>query len=277
MKTDGDNVSQDNAAKIDWAALLFRPLLISGMTTCIAAGWVMLIEAILGNWRGDYLVALVALVTLETLIVERQMRVRGWFYTDRLQVRLTEIGLMLVVLKLASYLHRGWEAFASDMRILPYQPMSFFDGHFVMGVIVIVVLWLLALDMAGSLAELESRGARPQDRETAGNELKSRFSVGAAILLLAVGAQGLGRAWPILSIHIAQVNGLTLLPLIYFGLGLALFGQARLALLQTSWAADGIPVAPGLARRWATWVLILIGSVIVMALLMPAGSTLLGL
>ena len=39
----------DTTPKLDWAALLFRPLLISGMTTCIAAGWVMLIEAILGN------------------------------------------------------------------------------------------------------------------------------------------------------------------------------------------------------------------------------------
>ena len=267
----------DTTRKLDWAALLFRPLLISGMTTCIAASWVMLLEAALGDWRGGYIVGLVALVTLETLIVERQTRIRGLFYTDRLRVRLTELGVMLVVLKPASYLHRGWEALANDMRMLPYQPMSFFDGHFIMGVVVIVVLWLLALDIAELLVELESLGARPQDRETARNELKNCFGVGAVILLLPLGLQGLGRAWPVLSIHIAQVNGLTLLPLLYFGLGLALFGQARLALLQTSWATDGIPVAPGLARRWATWGLILIGGVIVVALLMPAGGTLFGL
>ncbi len=271
------NPNEKATPKLDWAALLFRPLLISGMTTCIAAGWVMLLEALLGDWRGGYIVALVALVTLETLIAERQMRIHGWFYSDRLRVRLTEIGVMLVVLKPASYLHRGWGVLSSDIQMLPYQPMSFFDGNFIMGVIVIVVLWLLALDIAGLLAELESPGARPQDREIARNELKNRFVLGAIILLLPIGVQGLGRAWSILGIHIVQVNGLTLLPLLYFGLGLALFGQARLALLQTSWAAEGIPVAQGLARRWATWGLILIGSVIVVALLMPAGNTLIGL
>ena len=155
------NQNENTTPKLDWAALLFRPLLISGMTTCIAASWVMLIEAVLGDWRGGYIVGLVALVTLETLIVERQTRIHGWFYSDRLRVRLTEIGVMLVVLKPASYLHRGWGALANDMRMLPYQPMSFFDGHFIMGVIVIVALWLLALNMAGSLAELESLGVRP--------------------------------------------------------------------------------------------------------------------
>ena len=271
------NQNEDTTSKLDWAALLVRPLLISGMTTCIAASWVMLIEAILGDWRGGYIVGLVALVTLETLIAERQMRIHGWFYADRLRVRLTELGVMLLVLKPASYLHRGWEALANDMRMLPYQPMSFFDGHFILGVVVIVPLWLLALDIAASLVEMESLGAGAQDRETARNELKNSFGVGAVILLLPLGLQGLGRTWPVLSIHITQVNRLSLLPLLYFGLGLALFGQARLALLQTSWATDGIPVAPGLARRWTTWGLILIGSVIVVALLMPAGNTLIGL
>jgi hypothetical protein len=232
----------DTAPKLDWAALLFRPLLISGMTTCIAASWVMLIEAVLGDWRGGYIVGLVALVTLETLIAERQMRVRGQFYSDRLRVRLTELGVMLVVLKLASYLHRGWEALANDMRMLPYQPLSFFDGHFILGVVVVVALWLLALDIAALLAELESPGAGSQDRETARNELKNSFGIGAVILLLPIGLQGLGRTWPVLSIHIAPVNGLTLLPLLYFGLGLALFGQARLALLQTRRAGTGSPL-----------------------------------
>jgi len=269
--------SADTTPKLDWAAFMFRPLLISGMTTCIAASWVMLLEAALGNWRGDYIVGMAALVTLETLIAERQMRIRGQFHSDRLLVRLTELGVMLVVLKLASYLHRGWQALASDMRMLPYQPLSFFDVHFVVGILVVVVLWLLALDIAGLLAELESPGAGPQDRETARNELKNCFGIGAVMLLLPIGLQGLGRTWPVLSIHIAPVNGLTVLPLLYFGLGLVLFGQARLALLQTSWATDGIPVAPGLARRWATWGMMLIGGVIVLALLMPAGSTLVGL
>jgi hypothetical protein len=266
----------DTTPKLDWAALLFRPLLISGMTTCIAASWIMLLETALGNWRGDYIVGLAALMTLETLIAERQMRMRGQFHSDRLLVRLTELGVMLVVLKLASYLHRGWAALANDIQMLPYQPLSFFDMHFIIGAILIIALWLLALNIAALLAELESPGAGPQDREAARNELKNCFGIGAVILLLPIGLQGLDRTWPALSIHIALVNSLTVLPLLYFGLGLALFGQARLALLQTSWAADGIPVAPGLARRWATWGMILIGAVIVLALLMPAGSTMVG-
>jgi len=73
-----------------------------------------------------------------------------------------------------------------------------------------------------------------------------------------------------------QVSTLVWLPLAYFGLGLLLFSQARLTLLQAHWAKEQMQVDPALNRRWAGWGLIFIVGITALALLMPAGDTMLG-
>ena len=75
----------------------------------------------------------------------------------------------------------------------------------------------------------------------------------------------------------AQTGMLTWLPVIYFGLGLLLFGQARMFLLQADWEREQVPVAPGLERRWAGWSLNFVWKIALVALLIPAGNTLVGL
>jgi hypothetical protein len=135
----------------------------------------------------------------------------------------------------------------------------------------------MALDIAGLLIELESSVLRAQDQQAARNELKSRFTFGAVVVLFAVATQGLGRVEIQLGLRVAQVSELALIPLLYFGLGLLLFGQARLALLQSSWERDNVPVTPGLARRWAAWGMLLVGGVSAVALIMPGGKNMAGL
>ena len=271
------NDSPRSTLALDWPALAFRPLLITALVACVAAGWVMSIEFLLLGWQGGYLVWVVALVTLETLIVERQMRKRRLFSDYRLQVRLAELGLMLVLVKFAVYFQRGWLALWTDVQLWFFQPESFVDGDFVIGAMVLLTMWLLAMDIAGCLALLDDLLGTPGEREEGLGGLKSRFMMGALILLMAVGARHLDFSGPLPIIGRAQAGVLTWLPVIYFALGLLLFGQARLSLLQVDWTREQAPVAPGIERRWAGWSLTFVLRIALVALLIPAGNTLLGL
>jgi hypothetical protein len=267
----------ESASAMDWPALVFRPLLITALVVCIAAGWVMSIEFLLRGWQGGYLVWVVAGVTLETLAVERQLRKQRLFFEYRLRVRLAEFVLMLLLVKFAIYFQRGWAALWADVQLWFFEPILFLDGDYVIAAMVLLMMWFLAMDIASCLALLDDPLNTPGDREEGLGGLKSRFTVGALILLAAVGARHLEFSGSIPIIGRAQAGVLTWLPVVYFALGLLLFGQARLSLLQTDWAHEQVPVAPGLARRWAGWSLNFVGRIVLVAMLIPAGDTLLGL
>jgi hypothetical protein len=140
---------------------------------------------------------------------------------------------------------------------------------------VILLMWLLAIDIAGYLVELSDTYSQ-EDRALGLAGLKDHFMLGAIMLLMAVGLRHLSLSPIDLKMRQAQASVLTWLPLIYLGLGLLLFGQARLMLLQAGWEHEQAPVAPGLSRRWAWWGLLFVAGVTALALLVPAGDTLAG-
>lgn len=269
-------LSSPPAAGQDWAVLLFRSLVISGMVACVAAGWVSAFQFLIPGWRGGYLVLLVGLVVLETLIMEQTVG-RTVGFERRWGRRVTEVILMLIILKPLTYLQRGWEAFWQDARIWFLHPSLFlYDFDYLLGAFIVLIMWLLALELARALDELNDPYNTVEEHTLGLTDLKTYFTFGALFLLAAVGLTQLDLSGKIVRLQAANVNPLTLIPLIYIGLGLLLFGQARLALLRAGWVYEGVPVAPELVRRWGLWGLLFVGGIALMALLLPAGSTLLG-
>ena len=273
--TNGTSPGIESILQSDWAALIFRPLVISGLVTCIAAGWIISLEFFMPDWQGTYLVPLVAVVTLEMLLVEQQLRTRRLDMADRAQFRLGEMFAILLLLKPATYLERGWVAFLVDSQRWLREPVLFFDHDYVIGAMVMLLMWPIAMDLGGHLAALRDAFS-PQDQDAALGGLKERFLLGALVQLLAIATQRIDFSLIGLAPQQGLSGVLTWLPLVYFGLGLLLFGQARLALLQAHWEREQVPVTPSLTRRWAGWGALFVIGVIVLALFMPAGNTLLG-
>lgn len=266
---------KQQVASIEPATLIFRPLVVSGLVTCVAAGWVGALESFLQDWHGGYLVLLVALATLETLTADQYVRARGLYREHRLQIRFAELGVILLLLKPLTFLHRGWAALWTDSQRWLLQPLSFLDRDYVIGAVILLLAWPLALDLSNCLAAMQD-AFNAQDREQGLNDLKERFMWGAFVLLIPVALQRVNLLSLGLGVRPAQVSALVWLPLAYLGLGLLLFSQARLTLLQAHWAQEQIEVDPALDRRWAGWGLIFIVGVTALALLMPAGDTMLG-
>lgn len=264
----------------DWAALVIRPLIICAMMTCIAAGWVMSVEQVFGNWRGDYLVWIVCLVTLETLLVERGIRLREIALQEprMLQIRLAELGMIAILLKVAAYVSAGnWGQLVRVFQQWILMPESFFDPEFVVGVIMVGTMWLIASSLASDLAALENVHSLPEERGEAQSSLKTQFLMGAMVLLLAVGAQRLSVSSAGLELRPVRLSGLVFLPILYIGFGILLYAQVQLSELVRGWTVNDIPLAPGMERRWAIWSLLFVAGVSLLALLLPAGDTALGL
>ncbi len=260
------------------AGLVFRPVLISAMVTCIAIAWVWVLESDVTGWRGSYLIWTVGLVTLEVLLVERQLRMRRLALLEprTWQTRLAEIGMMLLVVKAASYLSRGWPALVRDVPKWSVEPESFFDFDFVIGVLVVGTLWLLASSLAEDLAEIEDENNLPGEPEAAQARLTHDFIFGAILLLMAVGGQRVALSGASPALRPAQLGGLAALPVVYVGLGILLFGQVRLSLLLERWEREQVPVSSGIERRWAGWSLLFVAGISAAVLFLPAGETSLG-
>ncbi len=262
----------------DWVGFLFRPLLISGMLTCIAAAWVWFLEFALAPWSGSYLIWIVGAVTLETLLVERQLRRRRLALeeTHTWQTRLAEIGMMLLLVKAASYISSGWQGFIRDLSRWAADPATFFNLESVIGTLIVATLWMLSSSIAGNLAEIEDERSWPGEPEAARAKLQEDFMVGAVLLLVAVGAERLALSPAGLSLRPVQLGELAVLPIVYVGLGLLLLGQMRLSLLLAEWNRQQVPVSSGIEHRWAVWSVLFVAGISALVLFLPAGETSLG-
>jgi hypothetical protein len=259
------------------ATLLFRPLVISGMMACIATAWVIVAQLFSPYWQGTYLVLGTTLLTLGTLLSE-QLAARVLRPAHRWRVRLAEIMLAALLLRPMMYLQRDSSQLWADAVGWLRQPATFFgDTEYLVGLMVMTGLWFVALDIARVLQNLGDPYTRAEERELELSDLNRRF-VGGALFLLGAPAVVQIRLIP-RGILLRPVEGgaLTWLTLIYLGLGMLLFGQARYALLSAKWQREAIPVASEIGRRWARWGLVFVSSVCLLALLMPAGTTELGI
>ncbi len=256
--------------------LLFRPLVISGMMACIAAAWVAVAQLFSPYWQGSYLVLANALLMLETLLSE-QLAQRLVLPAHRARVRVAEFALAALLLRPMMYLQLGWSALRMDAATWLRHPMEFFyDLEYLAGLLVLLGLWSVALDISRALKELADPYTRSEGRELELSHLNSRFVGGALFLLAAAGVLQVQLFPQGILLRPVERGTLAWLPLVYLGLGVLLFGQARYALLRARWQREAIPVAAELGQRWVKWGAVFVASVCLLALLLPAGTTDLG-
>ncbi len=250
---------------------LTRALITTALVTCIAAGWVLLIECLVAGWRGDYLIVLTALVTLETLVAEQQWLLHPRYGTSRTSVRIAEFVIILILLKVAMYIQDGTASLPADIQAWIDDPLTLLTREYVLGIGMMLITWLLAIQIAQSLSKIENV-LHPEDQPLGLAEFKVNFASGAYLLLLAVGLRHVITTLMKLPSSPSIAAAQTALPLVYLGLGLLLFAQSRLALLRTSWTMEEIPIDRRLGSRWLGWGLALVLAVTLLALLMPSAN-----
>lgn len=242
------------------ASLAISYVILSLMLVCFAVPIIEFTERAASNWSGRYLLPVIFIIALEAFVSWRTARLITFPSLPWLYYRATEAVVLLGGLKLYVYALTGWDKLLTDLPRWQRNFLTFLEGEYLFGVILVVVIWLLATRLANSIGDLEGdeiltadvRDSQAQSDRAAARQrlLGDIFLIGSLMLVItAILRQDLG------------YFGLTQPPLqtgllnvvIYFFLGLVVLAQSQFAVLRARWIIDHIPIHFSLAGRWALY------------------------
>ena len=260
---------------------LLRPAMIAGMLACLTAPLVHLLQRLALGYSAHYFAIFAFLASLEGLLSERVLlrrRITGCGY---LGSRVSEAFLLLLLLKLSTYLMLGYDQLLTDAQTWLTNPYSFFSASDLFLGTIFLLMWGISLYVARMTLDLdvtEDKAPAPEDKTssqyymwlTAPPVVRDRQETlawltetvlwGGILLLLASAA-----------VHfLTEAAGLLAVPaLLYFALAVALLTQARFSVTRSGWQAQGITSQPGIARRWLVWVVLFLVGISLVILVLP--------
>jgi hypothetical protein len=239
-----------------------RPFILAVMAACVAAALADGIHLVLPDWSGGLFVLACALVVLEAEYSRRLFKTHFPFATDRWRVRLVELLVYMLLLRVAAYLLNPPADVEADLRAMWSNPLRVLDAGTALTVLCAALFWMAANETA---QDFERIGEPPPQNERYTPPFESlgeRFFWGGVVLLAATAIA-----------HVSRPSGVgpALNALGYFVLGLIVLGQVRLITLRRSWETQSIRLPVDLSQRWLRYSLTFLGLIVVVALLLPTG------
>jgi hypothetical protein len=264
-----------------WVQNLLRPVLVAGMLVCLAAPLVMVMHQILPDLQIAHFLVFCFLASLEGILSERLLRKQHVTGPAYLGSRVAEAFVLVLLLKLTSYVPHRLDQLWADALRWQVDPVAFFDYTYWAATVLFLVLWMGSLYVARLLSLLdasEGKSAPPEDKTSVeyylwltspppvraqqeGLEHLAEFFLWGGMALL-VGAAAI-HAFGI------SIKALALPILLYLAFGITLLSQGHFGVLHASWQGQGVPVQPGLVRRWLLWSLVFLVGVALAARLLP--------
>jgi hypothetical protein len=277
-----------------WQQTIGRPLLVIVLALCLWQGMGELVLALMGDrrllwlWPLGLLAVVQVVYTRYWLADPRRRRLRGW------SVEVSELVVMVMALRVLTWFVFGQRFDVATLRTWFLNPFTFFDSPFVLGGMMLVIIWRFAAAAATNVLALglrpdelvdyrrlgQARGwvqAAAPDREALLEAFGETWMLGGVVLLVCAAlSRGAGRVdepgwwrW-----HEQGLTPTSVLALVgYLLTGLLLFSQGRLALLRARWRYEGVPGGERVVARWHRHATVVILVVVVLALLLPLGST----
>ncbi len=275
--------------QITWLEKLFRPLIIALMIGVVMVALVRVIRMVMPQWDGTYLVAGAMLVSLEAYYSHFLLERTGLRGLERIRFRLTEVGVLFLLIRAGSYLGKGWAALRADVLYWPSHPSAFLlDGESLVAFVLALMAWSTTLQLAVDLGAVDmplldpgEGGSAPggperilyahrfEPRESLPLEsFIGRFVFGGMVLLAATGIARLG-VGPLLEGQGARGSRIEATLLLYFVLGLVMMAQIRYAALRRQWWIEGVSVTSDVTGRWVRYTLLLLAAAALLAFLLP--------
>ena len=255
---------------------LFLALVVSLMAGCVALSLAEFVRSLLPWWNVSILVAGCMVAAAEAHFSYRWVQSRSMYHTDGWKLRLTELLVLFVLLKVgymtSILIGRGWPELLAEMRTWPSAPRNAIDPETALAFICSVVVWLASTQIARDLQRLwEPPGLQRDERPPLQSLTGLFFSVGAVLLVFS----GLARVSmaDLTNLRRASISGVVVNALVYFLMGLVLLAQARLIVLRRDWQENKIQIAPDLTGRWVRYSLAFLVLAAALAFLLPTGYT----
>jgi hypothetical protein len=278
------------------------------MIRCIVAVFPGMAYLLNQNWGTAFFVVVCVLVALEACYSQHLLKRMARVDRNLLKFRLIEISLLLVLIKIGSYVGDDWNDILSDIRMWPHNPMLILSDEVLIAFALALISWMAASETIKDLDRLKdpprchhdafiswvtttdtTKGpdrldGSPQyhrDEDVPRQNITLRFFAGSILLFISTGVSRLSVKVLLDRLrHIGSIDpsrpsapGLVLNILIYFLLGLILLGQVQYTTMHRRWRESEVKVTQKLGARWARYGLIFIGLVSLVAFLIPTGYT----
>ncbi len=282
----------------NWVESFFRPLLISLLSASVVAGPLAVLRP-LTSWRLGYVLPLALLIAVEGVYSTVQRGRPQWRDRRGLLLRLGEVAVILLVLRLAVWVFSTGLPGPAQISLWLVHPAAFLDAQFLVVGCVLIFAWGLAIGTTADFLELaiqpdefaayethswdesrsHERASRAKSRLETVAQFTSRWGWGGALLVacaafsrtsFAIGGP-VGVSFAITGAGLS--TDIVLALLCYFISGLLLLSEGRLAVLRGRWYNQGISVMPGVLKRWHLGSVLIILLVALVAALLPLGQT----
>ncbi|MGD1994754.1 MAG: DUF4129 domain-containing protein [Anaerolineae bacterium] len=253
----------------NWPEAVFHLLVIAAMISCIVLSLAEFLHILLPDLHSIALLACAALGSLEagfSYHILRRGRSLGGM--NIIRFRVIELALLLIPVKVVTFLGRPWDAVLAEIRGWPQAPLSFLDINTIFAYLALVIAWETTTLTLRDLERVGDPRHHDDRRPTPLADLTTRFFWGGVALMILVGANQV-RFSALLDFQRPSIPGIVVNAMVYFGLGLVMLGQVHFARLRKRWQADDVPVDRDLVGGWARYALIFAALAILLALLLP--------
>jgi len=252
-----------------WADNFIRPLLITVMIMCINISLVNLVRLVNPAWRGSYFLLGMLITTVEAIYSYRVLQKYRTSGISVLRYRIAEAALLLLTLKLLSFMDKPLSLVLAQFRLMWQTPSAFFDNELYMVLTLASLAWFAA---TFTVADFEALYDPYLDNRGTLSSLAERFFWGGGILVIISGiTQWIARAGisSLTDWQRPSIGGIILNVLVYFMVGLVLLSQVNLVTHLVRWRVQKITVAPGLTKQWVKYGIIFFVIVTAVAFLLP--------
>lgn len=295
--------SERLAFRVDlWTRRLVRPLLIAALATSVSVALLATIRIVSPEQVWMTLVPLCFLVALEGVYTSAWLNNPDSRGVDRLTYRLTELLLLLVLIRIYSWaLYGGGIPSPQDLRAYLTAPISVLTvGGFLTSAFVTLAAWGIAVSIGRTFTKLDvsvseihfyrlssaEQKAMGDDRPItiARDELLSAFvgnwlAIGMVMILLAALStfevtQFASVSNPLDITRLGLSPAMLFALIIYFLAGFWLLSHGRLLRMNARWLVDGFAKEADLERGWQRNSLVVLSAIALVAAFLPIGSTL---
>lgn len=252
-----------------WPETVFHIFVIATMIGAIVLSMWEFLHILLPDLRSMALLASAALGSIEAGISYQILhRGRSLGGLNVLRFRLIELALLLIPVKILTFLGRPWDAVVAEIRGWPREPLSFLDVNTIFAYLTLVIAWEMTTITLGDLARVGDPHQHDDRQPSPVTVLTTRFFWGGVVLMILVGVNRV-RFSALLDFQRPSIPGVVVNAMVYFGLGLVMLGQVHFVRLRERWRANDVPIDRDLVGRWVQYALIFAGLAILVALLLP--------
>lgn len=291
------------AFRVDlWTRRLVRPFLIAALATSVSVAILATIRIVSPAYAWMALVPLCFLAALEGAYTSVWLNSPDSRGVDRLTYRLTELVLLLVVIRVYSWaVFGGGIPSPEELRVYLVAPISVLTvGGFLTSAFATLVAWGIAVSIGRiftkldvSIFEIRFYRLSPAEQKSMGDDrpipiardqLLSAFlgnwlAIGMVMILLAAlstfeVAQFASVSNPLEITRLGLSPAMLFALIIYFLAGFWLLSHGRLLRMNARWLADGIAKEADLERGWQRHSLVVLLAIALVAAFLPIGSTL---